>query len=61
MRILHTSDWHLGVSLEEASRDKDHEVFLTWLIETIKAEGIDVLIVAGEVFDLPPRQRRLWS
>lgn len=52
MRILHTSDWHLGVSLEEASRDKDHEVFLTWLIETIKAEGIDVLIVAGDIFDL---------
>lgn len=51
MKILHTSDWHLGASLEEASREADHRAFLDWLVETVRQEGIEVLIVAGDVFD----------
>lgn len=51
MKILHTSDWHLGASLEEASREADHRAFLDWLAGAIEAEGIDLLLVAGDVFD----------
>ncbi|MBA2662989.1 MAG: exonuclease subunit SbcD [Bradymonadaceae bacterium] len=50
MRILHTSDWHLGVSLEQAPRDEEHQRFLSWLLDTIEDEAIDVLLVAGDVF-----------
>lgn len=51
MRILHTSDWHLGASLEGVSRDADQAVFLGWLTRTIEREGVDVLVVAGDIFD----------
>lgn len=51
MRILHTSDWHLGASLEGVSRDPDHRLFLNWLAETIERESVDVLVIAGDVFD----------
>jgi exonuclease SbcD len=51
MRILHTSDWHLGSSLEGVSRDADHATFLEWLAQTLEREAVDVLVVAGDVFD----------
>ncbi len=51
MRILHTSDWHLGAALEGVSRDLDHAAFLSWLGGTLEAEKVDVLVVAGDVFD----------
>lgn len=51
MRILHTSDWHLGTTLEGVSREKDHAQFLAWLVEAIREHEVDVLIVAGDVFD----------
>ena len=51
MRILHTSDWHLGALLENVSREPDHQQFLDWLADVIPAEGIDVLVVAGDLFD----------
>ena len=35
MRLLHTSDWHLGHTLHEASREEEHEAFLAWLLDTI--------------------------
>lgn len=50
-RILHTSDWHLGVSLEAASREPDHTLFLDWLARTLAERKVDVLVVAGDVFD----------
>jgi exonuclease SbcD len=50
LRILHTSDWHLGSSLESASRDDEHRRFLEWLLITLRDEAIDVLLVAGDVF-----------
>lgn len=52
MRLLHTSDWHLGAALESVSRDPDHGLFLDWLLATVEREAVDVLIVAGDVFDL---------
>ncbi|MEO5727475.1 MAG: exonuclease SbcCD subunit D C-terminal domain-containing protein, partial [Byssovorax sp.] len=46
----HTSDWHLGSSLESASRDEEHRRFLEWLLVTLRDEAIDVLLLAGDVF-----------
>jgi exonuclease SbcD len=51
MKILHTSDWHLGQTLVSNSREKEHRKFFDWLLETIKIEEIDCLIVAGDIFD----------
>ncbi|MBB5644363.1 exonuclease SbcCD subunit D C-terminal domain-containing protein [Pedobacter cryoconitis] len=51
MRILHTADWHLGKRLEQSERTDEHQAFLDWLILTLQTENIDVLIVAGDVFD----------
>lgn len=51
MRILHTSDWHLGHSLHDMPRDHEHERFLAWLIDTLEAEAIDALVIAGDVFE----------
>ncbi|HQP35447.1 MAG TPA: exonuclease subunit SbcD, partial [Polyangiaceae bacterium] len=50
-RILHTSDWHLGATLEGASRDEEHERFLAWLETTLANERVEVLVIAGDVFD----------
>src|SRR5690625_2739939 len=51
MRILHTSDWHLGRSLYGRNREAEFSAFLDWLLETITQQNIDVLIVAGDIFD----------
>jgi exonuclease SbcD len=52
MKVLHTSDWHLGAMLHNEDRKEEHRQFLSWLLETIKAESIDVLIVSGDIFDV---------
>ena len=51
MKVLHTSDWHIGQKFMGKSRVDEHEAFLSWLYEIIKNENIDVLIVAGDIFD----------
>jgi exonuclease SbcD len=51
MKILHTADWHLGKKLEQCERTEEHQDFLDWLIEKLRTECIDVLIIAGDVFD----------
>jgi exonuclease SbcD len=51
MRVLHTSDWHIGRTLCGRKRYEEFEAFLTWLTETIQQNAIDVLLVAGDVFD----------
>ncbi len=51
MKILHTSDWHIGHTLYTKKRYGEHEAFLNWLKETIISRGIDALVVAGDVFD----------
>ena len=51
MKIIHTSDWHLGARLHEEDRSAEHVAFLEWLLEQIKAERPDALLVAGDVFD----------
>jgi exonuclease SbcD len=51
MKILHTSDWHIGRTLYGRKRYEEFDSFLTWLAETIQQNGIDALLVAGDVFD----------
>lgn len=51
MKILHTSDWHIGRTLYGRKRFHEFEAFLDWLVETIEREHVDVLLVAGDVFD----------
>jgi len=51
MKILHTSDWHIGQKFMGKSREDEHKAFLFWLYEIIKKENIDVLIVSGDIFD----------
>jgi exonuclease SbcD len=53
MKILHTSDWHLGKRLFKLDRTAEHEFFLNWLISTLIEEKIDLLLIAGDVFDTP--------
>jgi len=51
MRVLHTSDWHIGRTLYGRKRYEEFEAFLIWLAETIQENSIDALLVAGDVFD----------
>ena len=51
LRLLHTSDWHLGRALYGRKRYEEFAAFLDWLADTIERERIDVLLVAGDVFD----------
>ncbi|NKF50385.1 exonuclease subunit SbcD [Shewanella sp. WXL01] len=60
MRILHTSDWHLGQYFYGKSRAAEHQAFMNWLLEQIKQHQVDLLIVAGDIFDTttPPSYAR---
>lgn len=51
MKILHTSDWHIGRTLYGRKRYEEFEAFLDWLAETMRDNEIDALLVAGDVFD----------
>jgi DNA repair protein SbcD/Mre11 len=53
MKILHTSDWHLGKRLYKLDRTQEHQNFLTWLKATLIEKKIDVLLIAGDIFDTP--------
>jgi len=65
MRLLHTSDWHLGQSLHGQERDFEHASFLRWLLKQLAQRQPDVLLVAGDIFDTvnPPvkAQERLYN
>jgi exonuclease SbcD len=56
MRFLHTSDWHLGRSLHRADLRQAQAAFLDHLVETVAAERVDAVLVAGDVYDraIPP-------
>ncbi len=51
-RVLHPSDWHLGACLYDKPRDEEFAAWLKWLRATIVREKIDVLLIAGDVFDV---------
>jgi exonuclease SbcD len=58
MRILHTSDWHIGKKIYDQSRMDEYSQFLNWLLAIIIEKRIDILLVSGDVFDssIPPAE-----
>lgn len=50
MRVLHTSDWHLGVSMKRRRCEQEQGAFLDWLLATMEQRSVEVLVVAGDVF-----------
>lgn len=56
MRLLHTSDWHLGRNFGQIALLDDQARFCDWLVDTAIAEGVDLVVVAGDVYDraVPP-------
>lgn len=58
MRILHTSDWHLGRSFGPVSLHADQEAFLDFLVGVVVAEQVDLVVVAGDLYDraIPPTE-----
>jgi len=51
VRLIHTSDWHLGHSLHRHSRHREHEAFLDWLLDELETRAADALLIAGDIFD----------
>ena len=51
LTVLHTSDWHLGRRLYGKPRYTEFRAFLAWLLQAIREQAVDVLVVAGDVFD----------
>lgn len=60
MKLLHTSDWHLGQSFFTKTRKDEHQAFIAWLLQQVRAEQIDAIIIAGDIFDTgtPPSYAR---
>lgn len=58
MRILHTADWHLGRSLEGRSRFPEQAQFFDELVQIVREEQIDLILMAGDVYDTynPPAE-----
>lgn len=51
VRILHTADWHIGRLLNKHNLLEDQNYFLNWLIRVLKNERIDVLMIAGDIYN----------
>lgn len=63
MRILHTSDWHLGKSLEGVSRMDEQEQFIKDFIDIVEEKNIDMVIISGDIYDNsnpPARAERMF-
>ncbi|MFT6264899.1 MAG: exonuclease SbcD [Oleiphilaceae bacterium] len=60
LKIIHTSDWHLGQHFMGKSRQPEHQAFLDWLLELAVEHMVDAIIVAGDIFDTgsPPSYAR---
>ena len=61
MKLLHTSDWHLGRSLHGRKRHHEFDCFLSWLLGALTEHQIDVLLVAGDIFDTTTPGNRAQS
>ena len=53
IKILHTSDWHLGKKLVGKSRITEQQLFIQWLKNTLAEQKVDILIISGDIFDTP--------
>ncbi|MBQ0732194.1 MAG: exonuclease subunit SbcD [Oleispira antarctica] len=60
MRIIHTSDWHLGQFFINKSRSQEHQKFISWLLDQVLEHDVDAVIIAGDIFDTgsPPSYAR---
>lgn len=60
MRIIHTSDWHLGQFFINKSRLQEHKQFIDWLLQQVVEHQVDAVIIAGDIFDTgaPPSYAR---
>ena len=64
MRLLHTSDWHLGQHFMGKSRQAEHQALIAWLLEQVEAQAVDAVLIAGDIFDSgtpPSYARELYS
>lgn len=52
MRILHTADWHIGQTLNGWTREAEHEIWFEHLADMVLREEVDVLLVAGDIYDV---------
>ena len=51
MRILHTSDWHLGQHFMGKSRQAEHQALIDWLLVQVDAHAVDAVLIAGDIYD----------
>lgn len=60
MRILHTSDWHLGQHFMGKSRQAEHQALIVWLLEQVETQAVDAVLIVGDIFDTgtPPSYAR---
>lgn len=60
MRLLHTSDWHLGQHFMGKTRQAEHQALIGWLLEQVEARQVDAVLIAGDLFDTgtPPSYAR---
>ena len=52
LNLIHTADWHLGQTFFGYDREEEHDAFLKWLVATLAERQTDVLLIAGDVFDV---------
>ena len=52
IKILHTADWHIGQMFHGYNRRSEHKHFFQWLLLKLKEEEIDIMLVAGDIFDI---------
>lgn len=52
LKVIHTADWHLGQTFFGYDREEEHDAFLSWLTDTLTEQQTDVLLIAGDVFDV---------
>ena len=63
LRVMHTADWHLGHTLYDYERSREHQRFLDWLVQELEQRAVDVLLIAGDVFETanpPVSALRQW-
>ncbi len=60
MKVLHTSDWHLGQKFLNNARLAENEKALNWILQTIDNQGVEILLIVGDIFDTmnPPNYAR---
>ena len=53
MKLIHTADWHLGNTFHGYDRTQEHRHFLDWLLDRLREQQPDALIVSGDIYDTP--------